>query len=486
VLVFAAVVTAALLGWWLAPRLNALVENLASELGSANAELAREQAALEHSSTHDLLTGLPNRALLLDRIRQSLAHSLRYETWTAVLFVDLDDFSTVNDSLGHDAGDELLVQVADRLSGAIRRVDTVARLGGDDFVVVAGELNDEAGAERVATRLQTAMTETIRVAGVDVRTSLSIGVVNVGPDDAGATDPSDLVRDSDAAMFKAKRHGKQRHEFFSKELTGAAEARRRLEVELHDAVAGGEFDVFYQPIVTATDGGVVGLEALVRWNHPTEGILPPVHFLDALEQTGLIVDVGETVLRRACADVAHLDVARLGVADVPWLSVNLSARQLGPELTSLLPAVIRESGLQVDRLRLEITETALQEASVDALAELRAIRDLGFAVGLDDFGTGYTTLSRLNRFDVDFLKVDKSFVTGIEHGRPVSIALTGAILRLGEELEMDTIVEGVETADQAAELERLGARLLQGYRFARPAPLEQIVERMRSAATSVG
>jgi diguanylate cyclase (GGDEF)-like protein/PAS domain S-box-containing protein len=434
------------------------------------------EAELTRQALHDPLTGLANRTLLVDRMAHALARAERTGAPTTVLFLDLDGFKTVNDSLGHAAGDQLLVAVAERLRGSVRPADTIARLGGDEFAVLSEDAGTDEGT-LIAQRIGEALAAAFLVGGREVLARASIGVATAVPGERSA---DELLRDADLAMYMAKRLGKGRHAVFETAMHTAALERLELEADLRRALAGSEIVVHYQPIVRLADSALVGMEALVRWNRPGHGLVPPLEFIPAAEETALILDIGRWVLEEACRQVAAWQ-ADYGFSPSPRLSVNLSARQLqDPALVGDVASVLDRSGLDPARLVLEITESMLMEEPEEAVKRLQALRDLGVRLAIDDFGTGYSSLSYLRRFPVHILKIDKAFVAALLAG-PEDAALAHAIVRLAHTLQLGTVAEGIETTEQLAELSRLGCEYGQGYLFAAPLPSADMADLLRTA-----
>jgi diguanylate cyclase (GGDEF)-like protein/PAS domain S-box-containing protein len=434
------------------------------------------EAELINQALHDPLTGLANRTLLLDRIAHALARAGRSDSPTTVLFLDLDGFKTVNDSLGHAAGDELLRAVADRLAVHLRPTDTIARLGGDEFAILLEDTGTEA-ATPIAERLGRGLAAAFNVRGREIVARASIGIATGAPGQRAA---DELLRDADLAMYMAKREGKGGHAVFEAAMHTAVLERLELEADLSRALAAGEIVVYYQPIVRLADASLTGMEALVRWNRPGHGLVPPAGFIPAAEETGLISEIGRWVLEEACRQVAAWQVDH---PDSPplQLSVNLSARQLqDPGLVGEVEEALRRSGLDPGRLVLEITESMIMKEPDTAAERLRSLKQLGIRLAIDDFGTGYSSLNYLRRFPVDILKIDKAFVGAIAGG-PEDAALAHAIIRLADTLELDTVAEGIETEEQLAELLRLGCELGQGYLFARPLPADAMAVLLRTS-----
>jgi diguanylate cyclase (GGDEF)-like protein/PAS domain S-box-containing protein len=427
----------------------------------------RLERELAHQAFHDSLTDLANQALFRDRVEHALARAVRQDTRLAVLFLDLDNFKTVNDSLGHTAGDELLVAVAGRLQACLRPADTAARLGGDEFAVLLEDLESLQDGPDVAARLIETLRAPQSISGKEIFVHASVGIT-YGEEGASA---DALLRNADVAMYRAKSEGKNCYRLFEPAMHSAAVARLELEGDLRRAIENAEFVVHYQPTISLPTGSVVGFEALVRWQHPTRGLLPPAEFIGLAEENGLIVDIGRWVLQTACRQArtwqrSHPD-QRLGIA------VNLSARQLGDQhLVGDVARVLSESGLAPTDLTLEITESVLMDDLDVAKARLHELKRLGVNLAIDDFGTGYSSLSALQHLPVDTLKIDKAFIDGVTMGVEAT-GLVQAIIRLARILTLQTIAEGVERPEQAARLEELGCSLVQGYHFARPVPPEE-------------
>ena len=428
-------------------------------------ELERQ---LSHQAFHDALTGLANRALLAERLRHALARCQRSGGFVAVLVLDLDGFKAVNDGLGHAVGDELLVAVAERLVAGLRPGDTAARLGGDEFVVLVEDLNALAEAGRVAERVLESLLVPFEAGGRRLDVQASIGVAT----NATAQDPDDLVRNADVAMYRAKARGKACYEVFAPHMHLAAVARLELEAGLRLAVERDELVLHFQPIVDLRTGEVRSAEALVRWQHPERGLVPPVAFVPAAEETGLVLPIGRWALERACLQARRWQ-DRFGER-APSVSVNFSARQLHhPDVVCDVSRALRRAGLEPGRLVLEMTESVLIDDVDDGLAKLGSLKELGVLLAIDDFGTGYSSLAYLQRFPVDVLKIDRSFVDGIE-GDGKRSALVRAVIDLAETFGLKTVAEGVETTAQWRRLRAMGCELGQGYRFARPLAAEDL------------
>jgi diguanylate cyclase (GGDEF)-like protein len=428
---------------------------------------ARTLEAMEKAH-HDALTGLASRTLFMNRADQALACAVRDGANVAALFVDLDRFKMVNDSMGHAAGDRLLVAVADRLRSCLRPGDTAARLGGDEFAVLLAEVTSVHDARPVAHRIVEALRAPFVIEGKEVFVSASVGVA-LGPDGSDRPSAETLVLHADMAMYRAKKAGKDRYEVFEPAMQAAFQQRLELEADLRRALSGDEFTVYYQPIVRLDDGMVTGMEALIRWMHPQRGVVAPVDFIPMAEETGLIVPIGEWVLRQACRQAAAWNQQyRPPEGERLSVSVNLSPRQLEqPDLPAVVAAALVDSGLDPSLLVLEITESLLITDAEATIRQLRQLRMLGVRVAIDDFGTGYSSLSYLRQYPVDIIKIDKSFVDDLGQG-PQTSALTLAIVQLGRSLQLTTVAEGIEAAEQRDELLDGNCQFGQGYYFARP------------------
>ncbi|MFN3486451.1 MAG: putative bifunctional diguanylate cyclase/phosphodiesterase, partial [Planctomycetota bacterium] len=430
-----------------------------------------ERTSLEqqllHDAFHDSLTGLPNRALFMDRLGQSLRHAQRRrERLFAVLFLDLDRFKLVNDSLGHGAGDRLLVEIARRLEACIRPGDTAARLGGDEFTVLLEDVRDGADAAQVAERIQREILRPVTLDGQDVFTSASIGIALSA---AGYERAEDILRDADIAMYRAKAKGGSRSEVFDPAMHARAVALLKMETDLRRAIERGEFEVHYQPIVSLRDGRIAGFEALVRWNHPHRGRILPMEFIRMAEETGLVVDIDRWVLREACRQLEEWH-RRYPRARPLSVSVNLSGRHFAQaDLADHLRRTLRATGLQGDCLGLEITESVLLDTTEGSNEKLHELRRDGTRLYLDDFGTGYSSLSYLHRFPIDALKIDRSFVTSLRPGGEGQ-EIVRTIVSLAQNLDIHVVAEGVETPEQLAALKALRCEYAQGYAFSPPLP----------------
>ncbi len=425
---------------------------------------------LVREALHDKLTGLPNRALLVDRLAQALASVQRHRRTLGVLFIDIDRFKVINDSLGHEAGDEVLVEVARRLSALVGPGHTVARFGGDEFVVLCEDLDDPAEAARVADRIQAELSRPVPVRGSELFVTVSTGIALSSGDDDVA---SSMLRDADAAMYQAKQDGRARSAVFADAMRAQAMGRLDTEVELRRALADDQLRVHYQPLRDVQTGALVGLEALVRWQHPVRGLVAPMEFIPIAEETGLIVPLGEWVLEAACVQLAtwHRDFPEHGRLSV---AVNLSGSQIvQADFVERVARILERTGVSRSALELEITESVLMRDAEKAMAVLHSLKALGVHLSVDDFGTGYSSLSYLRRFPVDALKIDRSFVDGLGQEAEDS-AIVQAIQALAVSLGMTTVAEGVETAMQLDVLRHLGCRRAQGFWFSEAAPADQI------------
>jgi diguanylate cyclase (GGDEF)-like protein/PAS domain S-box-containing protein len=425
----------------------------------------RDGERLAHQAIHDPLTGLPNRLLFVDRLRRALS-AIDTLGRTAVLFLDLDHFKVINDSLGHSAGDRLLVAVADRLRNAVRPSDTVARFGGDEFTVLCQGVPDERVAAEIAERISAAVAKPVVLVEGEVYVTASVGIALSGSD---PETPETLLRNADAAMYSAKDLGRARVEMYDAGSRDRAVRYLRTGNELHRALERGEMRVHYQPIISLETRRVAGFEALVRWQHPERGLVFPDQFVGLAEETGLIVPLGGWVLEQACRQAAEWHAQGAPVT----ISVNLSPRQLAePRLPETVAAVLARTGLDANYLWLEITEGTLMRDPESAVTVLHALTATGVHLSVDDFGTGYSSMAYLRRFPVEALKVDRTFVDGI--GRETeATAICTAVVSLAHALGMRAVAEGVETAEQVATLRTLGCELAQGYLFAKPGPADR-------------
>ena len=455
-------------GRWFSLRATPFRGPVPARVVVAHEDITPRKAAeerLHHAATHDALTGLPNRVLFADRLESAAQRVRRHRTARfAVLFLDFDNFKIVNDSLGHQAGDRLLLAIAQRLKMIPRQSDSIARLGGDEFAVLAEEIRDAEDAVRLACRIQEVFRTPFPIDGHPVFATASIGIA-IGDADQGPG--TDLLRDADTAMYHAKAMGPGRHAVFDSGMHAHTVERLNLESDLHAALERNDLRVHYQPIVSLATGRIEGLEALARWEHPTRGPVSPSTFIPIAEETGAIFPLGRWVLREACR---QMRAWQLGLPeDSPLvMSVNLSARQFAqPDVVEQVDQTLRETGLDPGRLKLEVTQSVAMKDAEAAIAVLIRLKELGIRLSLDDFGTGYSSLSLLHRFPMDTLKIDRSVIHRIDDdGRNSEIV--GTIGAMAQNLGMDVVAEGVETAVQRAVLHRLGCQYGQGYFFSRP------------------
>jgi diguanylate cyclase (GGDEF)-like protein/PAS domain S-box-containing protein len=449
-----------------------------------NGRDASERAAFEeqlaHQAFHDAVTGLPNRALFSDRVEHALARATRKGSSIAVIFLDLDDFKTINDSLGHAAGDEVLQQVALRLLEAVRATDTAARFGGDEFAILIEEVGDPETVTDFAHRLVRGFEMPISVIGKDLLIRPSIGVALSGSAaEQAPSDADELIRNADAAMYICKRDGVGGYRVFEAAMHERVLERLELRAELQRAIEGRQFELHFQPVVRLQDGSVAGMEALVRWHHPVRGLVQPGQFIPLAEEMGLIVDLGRWVLRESCEHAARLRASGEAGPDFT-IAVNLSVKQLQhPDVVEDVRSALQDSGIEPRMLVLEITETVLMADYELASRRLQQLKQLGVRIAMDDFGTGYSSLSYLSRFPVDILKMDRSFLAS--NASPQAEGLAAAIVALGESLKLEVVAEGIELSGQYQALRDLGCDLGQGFFIARPMDLADTREWLADA-----
>ena len=453
------------------------LQTLSDTLTTVSGHMEAQIAELAAQAFYDPLTKLPNRALFLDRLERMLTRLKRRKGSVAVLFLDLDNFKLINDSLGHELGDQLLVAAARRLQGAARDEDTVARFGGDEFAIAAGDIAQVSDATRIAARVAEQLAAPFALDGQEVYVSSSVGIaLNRSEHDR----PESLMRDADTAMYKAKFNGKSRFELFNQDMQNETTERLRLETDLRRAVERGELQIHYQPVVEMQSRQIVEVEALLRWEHPRRGFISPAEFIPVAEESGLIGPIGRWVLVQACRqERAWRD--EFGPKAPAKVSVNLSARQFSPGLVAEIQQVLQEAGLGPEGLKLELTEGILMRSEASTFAILFELKELRIDLVLDDFGVGYSSLAYLKRFPFSSLKIDRSFVQRV--GRdPEDAAIIRAIITIAKALHMNIVGEGIETVDQYEQLLALGCDRGQGYYFARPMPAHAVGELLRAGS----
>jgi diguanylate cyclase (GGDEF)-like protein len=429
---------------------------------------------LSRQARHDVLTGLPNRAALTEVLGDALTRRRHGGRDVAVLFIDLDGFKLVNDSLGHSAGDELLLRAAERIRAAIRDDDVVARLGGDEFVVVCGDIDDVGTATAVARRIATQLEQPVRFGAQDAVISASIGVALADAEDVVA---DDLLRKADMAMYEAKAAGRCRFVIFDDDMRRRVEGRLATESALRQAVNRNELVLHYQPIVRLSDRQLLGVEALVRWNRPGHGLVMPDAFIPVAEETQLITAIDTWVVQAACRQFVESSWASADSS----IAVNLSACDLqSPGIVEVVSSTLQRTGLSPGRLVLELTESTIASGNASVAANLAWLQALGVQLAIDDFGTGYSSLSYLRQIPAQILKLDRSFVSGLDEDAAAS-TVVGAIVTMGHALGLEIIAEGVERPGEAHQLQRLGCDAAQGYLFARPQPMEQLDHQLTRA-----
>ena len=448
--------------------------DVATRIAGIAIERKRAEDRIHFMASHDALTGLPNRTLLRDRLSQAILHAQRYDRWVTVTFIDLDNFKIVNDSLGHSAGDELLKTVARRMVDCVRATDTVVRLGGDEFVVLfLDQPKSDDGISAIIQKLRAAIAEPVFFQGHEFRVTSSMGIAKY-PDDG--MDADSLIANADAAMYRAKEIGRDRFQFYTQELNIKVHEKFLLHEELRGALARSEFVLFYQPQVDLRSGGVFAVEALIRWKHPTLGMVQPAAFIPIAEETGLIVPIGDWVLREACRQSKAWQDAGL-----PRLSVcvNVSARQFRERnLVARVVEALKDSGLSARYLELELTESLIMQDVDLAISTMKELQGLGVQLSIDDFGTGYSSLSALRAFPVTRLKIDKSFIDHLSSNES-DRAIASAVISLGQKLSLRVIAEGVETDEQVAFLRDNNCDEIQGYHFSKPIPAREVEELLK-------
>jgi diguanylate cyclase (GGDEF)-like protein len=457
--------------------LQRLADNVSFAMENFNRgdEKTRADERIEYLASHDSLTGLPNREMFNEMLHYAISAAQRHQRQFAVLFIDLDRFKVINDSLGHDAGDVLLVEVASRLRGALRSSDVVARLGGDEFVVILEETAERGDVERIAHNLLSVLSQPLQLSGHECHTTASIGIAMYPLD---GSDAQTLTKNADMAMYLTKEDGKNGVRFFNKEIRTQSIERLTLETALRRALDRNQFALHYQPKVDMATGQITGVEALLRWTHPELGVLPPSQFIPLAEETGLIVPIGRWVLKEACAQ--NMAWQRRGLRPVS-MAVNLSPRQFGDEhLLQDVDEALAASGMSPVLLQLEVTESMVMRNVSRAVKVLDAIQSRGIRLAIDDFGTGYSSMSLMKQFPIDTIKIDRSFVRDLPKDSEDQ-AIAQAIISMGKALGMTVIAEGVETVEQEAFLRSHACDEMQGYLFSKPVPPQQLAELLRPA-----
>jgi diguanylate cyclase (GGDEF)-like protein/PAS domain S-box-containing protein len=434
---------------------------------------------LRHQAFHDSLTGLANRALFSNRIEHALARVVRHPKSIAVLLLDLDDFKEINDSLGHAAGDQLLMELGRRLTKSTRPSDTIARMGGDEFAILVEDVDNKA-INRIARRIRDVLAAPFQIAGKEVVVHASLGIARTK---GGEETPDDLLRKADVAMYTAKGEGGNRCRFFERSMQLGALERRQLKADLQIAMNERQFIIHYQPIVQLQTGGLTGVEALVRWNHPGRGLLFPDSFISIAEESGLIVELGRWVLQEACRQAEAWRTTHEGRSLA--VSVNLSPRQLADEsFTADVVDALDKSQLEPGCLIVEITENILMNSMSQAIANLGGLRSFGVRVAVDDFGTGYSSFSYLRTLPVDILKIAKPFVDEVGSGDPEGSAIARSIVKIGHDLSLQTIAEGIELPEQLWDLQRMGCAMGQGYYLGRPMEASKVDELLMAGSSA--
>ncbi|MDH3644458.1 MAG: EAL domain-containing protein, partial [Gammaproteobacteria bacterium] len=430
-------------------------------------EMKVSQQRMERMAFYDILTDLANRRLFFDRLAHAIDHTRRNQRLAALLYLDLDQFKRVNDTLGHEAGDHLLRAVAERLTNSVRAEDTVGRPGGDEFTILLYDVGTPSDASHVAEKILNVLRQPITISGQQLVVTTSIGITIVPTD---GTDPAVLMKNADLAMYRAKEHGRNQFQFYSEEMNTNATNRLKTEFELRRALEDEQFELYYQPKIRLTDQQAVGVECLIRWHHPERGLIAPGEFIEVAEETGAIVDIGKWIIETAC--VAAKQLADENEAPI-CTAINISSRQFrDPDLVGSIRRSLRQTGLDPSYLELEITETMLMHDVEAASQTVRQLHDLGVRLAIDDFGTGYSSLNYLKKFPIDTVKVDRSFVMDIPNSSD-DMAITAAVIAMAHRLNMEVVAEGVETPEQLEFLQQHDCEYAQGFLFSKALPLDE-------------
>lgn len=448
--------------------MNACIDN--KKLHEKEERLLTTQNALEYQAYHDVLTGLPNRLLFMDRLKQFIYKAHRNKNKLAVLFIDMDRFKEVNDTFGHVFGDEVIIEVAKRIKSKIRETDMIARFGGDEFVMVFNEMKNEMVLVNIIQKIMQAMYDPIIIEGHNIYVTLSIGI-SIYPDDTDMAE--NLLKNSDTALYKAKNDGRNTYRFYTEDMTQKAFERMALETKLHQAIKHQEFLLYFQPQINVESDTIIGLEALVRWKDVNEEIITPNNFIPVAEETGLIISLGEWILKAGMQEIVKWYAKGL---DPGRLAINISMLQLQRyDFISMLEILLKETMCKPQWLEIEVTESQVMKNPEQAILTLQKISDLGIGISIDDFGTGYSSLSYLKRLPINTLKIDQSFIQDVPDDED-DIAIVQAIIALAKSLNLDVIAEGVETEEEKMFLVENGCQIIQGFLYAKPMPSDDIEE----------
>lgn len=440
--------------------------------------LKKAEKQIYHQAFHDALTGLPNRALFMEHLAMTMKRARRRSGYHyAVLYLDIDRFKVINESLGHNIGDQLLLAFSARLRKTLRDIDNLARFGGDEFVILLEDIENSDFALKVAQRLQNELKPPFTLEGNEIYAPASFGIVF---DTGSYESPEEIIRDADTAMYHAKEKGRAQFQVFDPTLHAKIRELHQLETDLRKSIDRDEFELHYQPIVSIDSGAVIGFEALIRWNHPTRGLIPPDTFIPIAEETGLIIPIGHWVLKEACYDLVRWQ-KRIQNRHPLFVSVNISCKQfLRPNLIEEIQQILLESGLPPEQLKLEITETALMENTDETVRLIEQLKKSGIKIVIDDFGTGYSSMSYLQQLPIDTLKVDRSFISKMSHATDENKKIVETIIALAHELKMNVVAEGVETREQHSVLTGMKCQLAQGFLFSRPLQKEKMDELIKN------